>query len=113
MPRVIASEATSRLALSSLKASSAAERSVAVFREENSTAFAARSGTPLSRTYSLQHPGGRHIRQYTLQHGKSDNHTVTRSVQCALCKQAHDGSMHCRIEAILAKPWQQNILHSV
>ena len=56
MPRVIASEATSRLALPLLKAASAAERSAAVFREENSTAFAARSGTPLSKTNSLQHP---------------------------------------------------------
>ena len=60
MPRVIASEATSRLALPAVKAASAAERSVAVFREENSTAFAARAGTPLSRTYSLQHTRGRH-----------------------------------------------------
>ena len=76
MPRVIASEATSRLALPLLKAASAAERSAAVFREENSTAFAARSGTPLSRTYSLRHPPGCYNYEACLAAWDSGSHSV-------------------------------------
>ena len=86
MPRVIASEATSRLASPLLNAASAAERSAAVFREENSTALAARSGTPLSRTNSLQHPPGCYNYGPCLAAWNSGSHSVTHPVLCALCK---------------------------
>ena len=86
MPRVIASEATRRLALPLLNAASAAERSTAVFREENSTAFAARSGTPLSRTYSLQHPPVYDNCELCLPARYGGSHSVMHSRLCALCK---------------------------
>ena len=106
MPLVIASEATSRLALPLLKATSAAERSVAVFREENSTAFAARSGTPLSRTYSLQHPGGCYNYEPCLAAWDSGSQRVMHPVLCALCKSTRNGSMPCKSIAGKAWPWQ-------